>query len=164
MGIYKRIIDLVRRLLSRNFWQTHIVKATGDKKSLKDVTIHYIIQSIQTESIKPRSQDTNTGILKRQSSSQWSKGILTYIKAITKNEYELTKMLFTTYYAVLVHHIKFHLETFAQTPPGNQFCQAPWQLGQNLWLQLQVQNDPIRSTHYRFNRRQRQAPTSTRVQ
>ena len=72
MGIKKVSIELVQRLLPSNVCQTHPVEATGDKKSLKDVTIHDIIQSIQTESIKPGSQDTNTGILKRQRSPQWS--------------------------------------------------------------------------------------------
>ena len=91
-------------------------RQTEDKKPLKDVTIHDIIQSIQTEYINPGSQDTNAGLLKLQSAPQWSEGIHTYSAEITKNEYKLTKMGFTTYYAVLVHHLKFHLDKFSQTP------------------------------------------------
>ena len=70
MGIKKCIVDLVCRPLLINVWQTHLVEATGDNKALKDVTIHDIIQSIQTESIKPGSQDTNTGLLRHQSAPQ----------------------------------------------------------------------------------------------
>ena len=121
MGINKFIVDIVRRLLPSNVWQTHLVESTEDNKSLKDVTTHNIIQSIQTESIKNWSQDTNTGLLKRHSAPQWGEGIRTYSMAITKNEYKLTKMGFTTDYAVLVHHIKFHLEKFYQTPQGTSF-------------------------------------------
>ena len=48
-------------------------------------------------------------LLKCQISPQWSEGICTYSMAITKNEYELTKMEFTTDYTVLVHNLKLQL-------------------------------------------------------
>ena len=67
----------------------------GDNKYLKDVIIQDIIQSIQTEYIKPGSQDTNTGLLEIQSDSQGSEGIHTYSTAIAKNKYEITNMVFT---------------------------------------------------------------------
>ena len=38
-----------------------------------------------------------------------------------QNEYELTKVGFTTNYAVLVHHLKFHLGIFSKTPQGKSF-------------------------------------------
>ena len=79
MGIKKGIVDLFHRLPPSSIWQNHLVKAMGDRKSLKDVTIHDIIQSIHTNLIKPGSQDTNTGLLKRQSAPQWSKGTRAYI-------------------------------------------------------------------------------------
>ena len=71
-------------------------RQTEDKKPLKDVTIHDIIQLIQTESINPGSHDTNTSLIKRKITPQWSEGIRTYSASINKNEYELTKMGFTT--------------------------------------------------------------------
>ena len=58
--------------------------------------MHDIIQSIKTESINNGSQDTNTGLLKHQSAPQWSEGIRTHSAEITKNEYGLAKMVFTT--------------------------------------------------------------------
>ena len=67
MGIKKGIVEKNRRLLPRNVEKTHLFEATGDKKAIKDVTTYNIIHSIQTESINPGSQDTNTGLLKRQS-------------------------------------------------------------------------------------------------
>ena len=79
------------------------------------------IQSIQNESIKPGSQDTNIGLPKRQIAPQSRKVISTYTGAITKNKYELTKMGFTTDYTFLVHHLKFHLKKFSQTPQGTSF-------------------------------------------
>ena len=85
MGIKKGIVELVRRLFPRKVWQNHIVKSTSENKSLKDVVIHNIIQSIKTESIKPGSQDTNTGLLNRQSAPQCNEGIRAYITAITKS-------------------------------------------------------------------------------
>ena len=121
MVIKKGIVDLVSRLLPSNFWKTYLVETTGNNRYLKDVTIHNIIQSIHTKLINPGSQDTNIGLLKRQSAPQWSKDIRSYSAAITKNKYELTKMGFTTNYAVLVHHLKLHLEIFAQTPQGTSF-------------------------------------------
>ena len=93
----------------------------GDNKYLKDVIIQDIIQSIQTEYIKPGSQDTNTGLLEIQSASQWSEGIHTYSTAIAKNKYEITNMVFTAEYSVLVHHLNSHLEKFSQTPQGTSF-------------------------------------------
>ena len=78
MGIKKGIADLVQRLLPSNVWQTHLVEATGENKAVKYINIHEIIQSIQTESIKTGSHDTNTGLLKRQSAPEWSEGIRTY--------------------------------------------------------------------------------------
>ena len=71
MGIKKGIVDLAHRLLLSNVWKTHLVKTTGDNKSIKDVTIHDIIQSIHTKYIKPGSQDTNTGLLKHQSAPHY---------------------------------------------------------------------------------------------
>ena len=76
---------------------------------------------IQTKLIKPRSQDTNTGLLNRQSAPQWSEVIQAYSTAITKEEYELTNMGFTTDYAIINHHIKFQLEIFDQTPQDTSF-------------------------------------------
>ena len=116
MVIKKGIIDLVRCILPSNVWNKNLFESTGDAKPLKDVTIHAIIQSIQTESIKPGYQYTNTGLLKRQIAPQWSEGIRTYIEAITKNEYDITNMGFMTDYTVLFHHLKFHLKKFDQTP------------------------------------------------
>ena len=85
MGTEKGIVDLVGRLLPINVWKKHIVEDTGESKYLKDVIIHGIIQSIQTESNNPGSQDTNTCLLKRQREPQWSEGIHTYSVAVTKN-------------------------------------------------------------------------------
>ena len=96
MGIKKGIVDLIRRLLPSNVCQTHIVKAMGYNKSLKYFTIHDITQSIQIEFINNLSEDTSTGLLKRQSAPQWSEGIRTHSAEITKNEYGLAKMVFTT--------------------------------------------------------------------
>ena len=118
MGIKKCILDLVCRPLLINVWQTHLVEATGDNKYLKDVKTHNIIQSIQTEPTKTGSQDTKTGLLMRQIEPQWRKGIHTYSTSITKNEYELTKMGFTTDHAILFHHLKSYLEKFSQIPQG----------------------------------------------
>ena len=70
MGIKKVILDLIRRLLTRNVCQTQLVEATGDNKFLKDMIIHNIIPSIHTKSIKPGSQDINIGLLKLQSTPQ----------------------------------------------------------------------------------------------
>ena len=55
MDINRGIVDLIRRLLPNNVWQTHLLEATGGNKSLKDFTIYDIIQSIQTESINTGS-------------------------------------------------------------------------------------------------------------
>ena len=41
--------------------------------------------------------------------------------AITKYEYDITKMGFTTEYAVLFHHLKSHQEMFAQTLQETSF-------------------------------------------
>ena len=109
MGIKKGIVDLIRRLLPSNVWQTHLFKATGDNKYLKDFTIRYRIHSIQTESIKPGYQDTNMVLIKCLSTPQWNEGIRIYSAEMTKNEYDLTNIGFTTYYSALVHHLKFHV-------------------------------------------------------
>ena len=61
------------------------------------------------------------GLIKRQSTPQWSEGIRSYSAAITKNKYKLTKMEFTTDYSVLVHNLKFHLENFPLNPQGTSF-------------------------------------------
>ena len=55
MGIKKGIVYLAHRLLLSNVWKTHLVKTTGNNKSIKDVIIHDIIQSIHTNYIKPGS-------------------------------------------------------------------------------------------------------------
>ena len=57
MGIKKGIVELVCHLLNSNIWKTHLVEYTGDNKTLKDVIIYNIIQSIKTKSTKPGYQD-----------------------------------------------------------------------------------------------------------
>ena len=84
MGIKKGIVVPIQHLLPRKVWHTHLVESTEDNKSPKDVTIHDIIQSIQTESINPGSQDTNMGLLKHQSEPHCCAGICIYSAAITK--------------------------------------------------------------------------------
>ena len=133
MGILKSIVDIIWCLLPSNVWKTHLVKAAGDKKSLKDFTVHDIIQSIQTEYIKPGSQETITCLLKQQSTPQWSEGICTYIAEITKNDYKLTNMGFTTEHPVIFHHLKFHLEQFDQTFQGTSFTKLLDDCNKTYW-------------------------------
>ena len=67
-------------------------------------------------------QGITTGLLKHHITPQWSEGIHTYSSEITKNVYKLTNMGLTTDYSVLVHHFKFNLEKFSQTPQGASFA------------------------------------------
>ena len=51
----------------------------------------------------------------------WADGVRLYISNLLKNEHKLTKIGFSTDYSLLVHRIKYHLESFAQTTQGKTF-------------------------------------------
>ena len=63
IGIKKGVVNLFRKLLSHNVWQTHLVEETGENKALCNIVVYNIIKAIKTEAIKPGSADTNVHLL-----------------------------------------------------------------------------------------------------
>ena len=120
----KGVIDLLQRTLPENLWKTHLLNRSGKRLQIRDVSVRAIIQAITTESIKTDSQYTQDALDKRQQAPVWSDGIRLYISNLPKNEHELTKIGFSTDYSLLVHRVKYQLESFAQTPQGKTFVKV----------------------------------------
>ena len=66
-------------------------------------------------------QDTQDALNKLQQAPVWADDIRLYISNLLNNEHKLTKIGFNTNYSLLVHRLKYQLESFNQTPQGKFF-------------------------------------------
>ena len=120
-GTKKGVIDLLRRILPENVWKTQLLDPKGKRIQIRDINVHAIIESITTKSVKTVSQDTQDALTKLQQEPVWADGIHQYISNLLKNVHELINIGFNTDYSLLMHRVKFQLESFTQTPQGKTF-------------------------------------------